>query len=969
MPNIIDILARALSLRQETALNSITPNRAGGIMYDTLLVLNQMQLEGGSLLISKVYASVSAMEADTTPTSDLTGRALKPGQLVVIVTSDSSSSDMGSEYRFNGPGSWTYVGKVGGLPLDTVPTQSSTKGITSGGVYTALAAMNAEGYKYMGLATPGSGGTAPGTPNQPVFYIAGPGSYPNFGSITVASGYLGFIKYSSGSWTVESVAVGKDYDEQISSLDEQITQLEAKVTGIVDTGLWEVGSVNYPSEGHIPSYPSGRRMRTAELIIQQNGKYTFKCNSGYRFSAMIIGVQETLVWETEHSWDLTSGTVYRVVLREEPDPEDTNKYNNYTQEQIDALVSASGFELEGPSILSPLEREVSGIEYKIDGIISNSVVYSGNQEKQVLTNLAIPSGVPVKVKVSAPNISWSRAGLSFNGAWTLGDGLIDNVVKDVEYELPGRYALSSVYFYIISGFSGSGNVTVTVEDSRAVLPRINALESGEPIGTDKIMDDAVTMAKLGDGAAETVASKNLCDKTAFEDGYYFALTKTANPDYAITGRIKVTQGAKYYISGSSARMVAFLETETSERALSYTEYPSNPVTIPEQANYIIVTFVSSAKSLNLQIEEGETPTAYEPYFEPYKQIYLRDKQVTKDKLADDALVAPPAFQFKRLFAEENEIAAGSSVKIQNINISKDFTLSAKIIGAINSVLVGFAYLGFYGRWVEITPTQLIIHTGTSGTIAGTYQHGLTLGGNTTFLLDRDLGNCTITLINDNGELFRQAVSWDVNPGSVFVRNNNASGTIEASISFVPKDINEKIWMFGDSYFSYADPARWTYYAFQWGYTKPLMDARGGENSGEALNDFLNLLSLGARPTYALWALGMNDGTDSQSAPSTTWLTNIQAFLEKCNEKGITPILCTIPTIPSLDHSQKSAWVRNSGYRYIDMAAAVEESGTTYWKGWGAESAFLSSDETHPTIYGAKALVAQVMVDFPEIAVF
>ena len=211
-------------------------------MYDTLLVLNQMQLEGGSLLISKVYASVSAMEADTTPTSDLTGRALKPGQLVVIVTSDSSSSDMGSEYRFNGPGSWTYVGKVGGLPLDTVPTQSSTKGITSGGVYTALAAIKAEGYKYMGLATPGSGGTAPGTPNQPVFYIAGPGSYPNFGSITVASGYLGFIKYSGGSWTVESVAVGKDYDEQISELDGQISQLEAKVTDLdeIMTGVQHI---------------------------------------------------------------------------------------------------------------------------------------------------------------------------------------------------------------------------------------------------------------------------------------------------------------------------------------------------------------------------------------------------------------------------------------------------------------------------------------------------------------------------------------------------------------------------------------------------------------------------------------------------------------------------------------------------------------------------------------------------------
>ena len=232
MPNIIDILARALSLRQETELNSITPNRAGGIMYDTLLVLNQMQLEGGALLISKVYASVAAMEADTTPTSDLTGRALKPGQLVVIVTTNSSSSDMGSEYRYNGPGSWTYVGKVGGLPFDTVPIQNSTKGITSGGVYTALMALKNEGYKYMGIATPGSEGTTPSTPYQPVFYVAGPGSYPNFGSITVASGYLGFLKYSSGSWTVESVAVGKDYDSQLSTIEGQITQLVPKVDAL-----------------------------------------------------------------------------------------------------------------------------------------------------------------------------------------------------------------------------------------------------------------------------------------------------------------------------------------------------------------------------------------------------------------------------------------------------------------------------------------------------------------------------------------------------------------------------------------------------------------------------------------------------------------------------------------------------------------------------------------------------------------
>lgn len=231
MANILDILTRAQALRQETALNSITPDRAGGIMYDTLILINQMQLEGGSLLISKVYSSVAAMEADTTPTSDLTGRALRPGQLAVIVPSSSSSSDMGSVYRYNEPGSWTLCGKIGGLPLDTAPIQGSSNGITSGAVYNALSALRNEGYKYMGIATPGSGGTAPGTPNQPVFYVAAAGSYPNFGNLTVASGHLGFLKYSNGSWTVESIEVGKDYDEEISQLRHEVGDLETDVNG------------------------------------------------------------------------------------------------------------------------------------------------------------------------------------------------------------------------------------------------------------------------------------------------------------------------------------------------------------------------------------------------------------------------------------------------------------------------------------------------------------------------------------------------------------------------------------------------------------------------------------------------------------------------------------------------------------------------------------------------------------------
>lgn len=126
MVNIYEILQRAASLKEETALNSISPERAGGIMYDTLLALNDLWLQQGSaLVISKIYASVAAMEADTAPVSDLTGKPLRPGQIVVIASSD---SDNGSVYRYNGTDapSWSLVGAIGNLtPVDSLDSDST----------------------------------------------------------------------------------------------------------------------------------------------------------------------------------------------------------------------------------------------------------------------------------------------------------------------------------------------------------------------------------------------------------------------------------------------------------------------------------------------------------------------------------------------------------------------------------------------------------------------------------------------------------------------------------------------------------------------------------------------------------------------------------------------------------------------------------------------------------------------------
>ena len=202
-------MTRAQSLRQETALNSITPERAGGIMYDTAALLNQQQLQGTNpLLISKIYGSVEAMEADDSPVSDITGEALKPGQIVVISSSQPDEPDEGLVYRFNGiveeVSSWTCVGKIGSSPY-------------------------LEGYQFMGKAVLTPTPTDPGVPTQKVFYQATePGTYTNFGGIVVADGEVVNLKWDGTAWSKE--VTGAASDVSIGEINANVALIKDAIT-------------------------------------------------------------------------------------------------------------------------------------------------------------------------------------------------------------------------------------------------------------------------------------------------------------------------------------------------------------------------------------------------------------------------------------------------------------------------------------------------------------------------------------------------------------------------------------------------------------------------------------------------------------------------------------------------------------------------------------------------------------------
>ena len=134
----------------------------------------------------------------------------------------------------------------------------------------------------------------------------------------------------------------------------------------------------------------------------------------------------------------------------------------------------------------------------------------------------------------------------------------------------------------------------------------------------------------------------------------------------------------------------------------------------------------------------------------------------------------------------------------------------------------------------------------------------------------------------------------------------------------------------------------------------------GRNSASGLDDFKQALTHGT-PEYAVWCLGMND-TDTEAAISDDYKKAVDEFLSICEEKGITPILSTIPCTPKVHNNHKNAWVRASGYRYVDFASAV--CGNEPLSNWS--EGMLSSDLVHPAIPGAKALYARFIADFPEI---
>ena len=258
-------------------------------------------------------------------------------------------------------------------------------------------------------------------------------------------------------------------------------------------------------------------------------------------------------------------------------------------------------------------------------------------------------------------------------------------------------------------------------------------------------------------------------------------------------------------------------------------------------------------------------------------------------------------------------------------------------------------------YVKIDSTSLTLYNNVN--VVDTAQHGLTFTDYIQVTITANDATAQITIATLSGVFTHTFSNWPKNPAILFAETDESALT-DCSILFVPIDISKRVWIFGDSYMSYANN-RVLYWIKNLGATDFCVNALPGETSNRAMLDLMFMLQY-ATPTIIVWAMGMNDG-DSSTSVSDRWNIVYNLLKNICTEKGIELVLYTVPTIPSVNNEYKDTIVRNSGYRYIDAASAVNASASGVWY-----TGMLSSDGIHPNTTGAIAIADAAILTVPEL---
>ena len=619
-----------------------------------------------------------------------------------------------------------------------------------------------------------------------------------------------------------------------------------------------------------------------------------------------------------------------------------------------------------------------------------------NKNKCIKSNGELNTSDPGYAYIKIPVLKGDSIKASFNLGFPVSRAVIALTDENESYYnvvLAGNNGNNYIYIATESGYICVGarfGIDETILSTAVEQIRIDALTAYNSLIIEPNIEAIETDIK-----AITEHSANLFDidaptgKEGKYKGYIYAAQRMyiANNGYSLSPYIEVEEGATYIgqINGAQYRFrfVYFYTNKGIDNIIDSQTISSQVWSVTVNSGYNIkyarfcmATLSSDEWDPTIMIQKGTEITPFEHF-----GLYVKNDALHKSYIEGIARVeAAPVRNFGlagSLRDSATALAVSTNFTLSSLWVHNFLVTSARIKGTIEDVLVGVGYNVRYGGWIELTQTQAIVHFYYNEDMTvQTVNHGLTLGEDTmvSIFSNEAISNKVHVVIVSNGSQYDFDVTygWTLG-GTPFVRNANTSGTLDVELSATPQKITKQVWLFGDSYtYPYVDRT-WTKWIFEWNGNKDpwLASQQPGISSSGAYSSLLSLISTGSLPKFIVWALGMNDGSDANAnTPVSAWLTYANNLVSLCKQYNITPIFVTIPNVPTISHEGKNNWIRNSGYRYIDLAKAVGAetfvADVRNWYGAGTDYDYLAADGIHATAFGGRAMASQVLQDFPEI---
>ena len=570
----------------------------------------------------------------------------------------------------------------------------------------------------------------------------------------------------------------------------------------------------------------------------------------------------------------------------------------------------------------------------------------GSDNAICVTDMLVSDGTRCAVWVAsgykASVAHYSSAGSYLGRAWT------PSSTGEHEFTIPSGDKFR-IQVSIDSGTLAPSGITSSIYKGYKIAPDTTLSESGKAADA-KATGDAIEEIKTMFSDVVSFSNNLLNPADVTEHAYISPTGLQTSSNYAnwfATGYIDVNGETSLQSSIPIKSIIIYNSDGTVDNTNSYNGLNTSatlPFSIPSTARKIRISAYMADLNYAM-INYGTTVLPYQKY----------GAEINQDALKENPVLA----KLNSHTTTENYLTSCKQALKKDVLLSYFATFTG-----FTSLKIGFTtsdnYATGYLDYIEITGTNFILHRKNQNDI--TWTHGLTLKDYVSVHITFDFSMNFSAVVKTNGGEFAKTNYFYLGASYYPFAILEATGNANNNLSFSCADFQKNVLLFGDSYFSNAS-TRWLYYLTAEQQKNLCINGYAGESSPSAISDCETLFGL-CTPKFAVWCLGMNDGSDANdTTPSTQWLSNVQKFINFCAEKNIQPILATIPSVPTINNRAKSAWVRESGYRYIDFAYAVNNGNDGSWY-----DNMLSGDGVHPDVAGAKALYDRAITDFPELLI-